>query len=60
MNAEPNPDWSDPVPQGETRREKLARWLAEGHKQTRLSPREYARRIYRVAFGRDPKPEMWP
>lgn len=60
QSCDPVNDWSDPVPQVETRREKLARWLSEGRNQQALSAREYARRRYRAAFGRNPKSKEWP
>jgi len=58
--TEPDVTLLDSVPANETRREKLARWLAEGRNQTALTAREYARRRFRDAFDRNPKPKEWP
>lgn len=54
--CDPCSDWSDPVPQKETRREFWLRMLDEGRQQSRLTAYAYAIQRFRERYGQAPKP----
>lgn len=58
-NCDPVGDWTDPVPQVETRVEKLARWIVEGRSQRILAAREFAKRQFQDFYDKPPSNEQW-
>lgn len=60
MNScDPINDWTDPVPQGESRVESLARFIVEGRQQRILAAREAAKRSFVARYGRPPTTKQW-
>jgi len=59
MNSCDPVDSFDPLPNNESRVDRLARWLVEGRGQRILAAREHALRSFKAYYGRPPTTKQW-